>query len=353
MSQQRFFPPPEARTLAEIADHIGAQVHRGDGNLKISNVAPLDLAASGDISFIDNPRYLDHLAETRATACLAPKKFVDRVPENTAIILCQAPYLAFAETLKLFYPDGFQLTGLYGEGRLHDTAVVHPSAQLEDGVIVEPGAVIGAEAKIGSGSVIGANTVIGHHVCIGRQCYIGANVTIQHALIGDRVNIHPGTRIGQDGYGFAMTPFGHRKVPQIGRVIIQDDVEIGANTTIDRGAIRDTLIGEGTKIDNQVQIGHNVEIGRHCLLVAQAGISGSTKLEDFVVLAGKVGLSGHLTIGKGAQIAGGANVADDIPPGEKWAGTPARPIRQFMREDRKLRSLVAQRQSDTGRDGSK
>jgi len=325
--------------MAEIADIVGASIARGDPGIIISDVAPLDLAQSEHLTFIDNPKYLSQLADTQAGACLTAEKFADRVPEHCAVLVCQSPYAAYAKVLRRFYPDGHRLTGMTGDGDFQG-AHIHPSARLEAGVQPEPGVVIGANVQIGTGTVICANTVIGHDVCIGRDGYIGANATLQHTLMGDRVIIHPGVRIGQDGYGFAMSASGHQKVPQIGRVIIQDDVEVGANSTIDRGANRDTVIGEGTKIDNQVQIAHNVEIGRHCLVVAQAGIAGSSKLEDFVVLAGKAGISGHLTIGQGAQVAGGANVANDIPPGEKWGGTPARPVRQFMREYKQLRALV-------------
>jgi UDP-3-O-[3-hydroxymyristoyl] glucosamine N-acyltransferase len=185
--------------------------------------------------------------------------------------------------------------------------------------------------------------VVGPHSRIGRDCSIGPNVTLLNAFVGNRVIIHPGARIGQDGFGFAMGPKGHRKVPQVGRVIIQDDVEIGANTTIDRGASRDTVIGEGTKIDNLVQIAHNVVIGRHCVIVAQVGISGSATLDDFVVLGGQVGVVGHLRIGAGAQIAGSSNVNDDVPPGARWGGTPAKPIRDWFREMTTLKMLASRR----------
>ena len=199
---------------------------------------------------------------------------------------------------------------------------------------------IGPGAEIGSGTVIGANAVVGPGVRIGRGCSVGPNVTIACALIGDRVIIHPGVNIGQDGFGFAMGARGHFKVPQIGRVIVQDGVEIGAGTTIDRGANRDTVIGEGTKIDNLVQIGHNVTVGRHCILVAQCGVSGSTVLEDFVALGGQCGVAGHLTIGMGAQVAATSGVMKDIPAGERWGGAPAQPIREFFREVAVLKKLA-------------
>jgi UDP-3-O-[3-hydroxymyristoyl] glucosamine N-acyltransferase len=191
--------------------------------------------------------------------------------------------------------------------------------------------------------------VIGPCCRIGRDYSIGPGSTVSHALIGNRVILHPGVRIGQDGFGYAMGREGHFKVPQIGRVIIQDDVEIGANSTIDRGASRDTVIGEGTKIDNLVQIAHNVVIGRHCVIVAQVGISGSTTLEDFVVIGGQVGVVGHLRIGAGSQIAGSSNVATDVPPGSRWGGTPAKPVRDWFRELHTLKRLASRR--DLANDG--
>ncbi len=183
---------------------------------------------------------------------------------------------------------------------------------------------------------------MGYRVHIGRDCFIGPNASVTHALVGDRVVLHAGVSVGQDGFGFAMGPEGHMKVPQIGRVIIQDDVEVGANTAIDRGALRDTIIGEGTKIDNLVQIGHNVVVGRHCVIVAQTGISGSAVLEDFVALGGQSGVIGHVRIGKGAQIAATSNVNSDVPPGARWGGSPAKPVRQWFREVTALKKLGEQ-----------
>jgi UDP-3-O-[3-hydroxymyristoyl] glucosamine N-acyltransferase len=209
---------------------------------------------------------------------------------------------------------------------------VHATARLEEDVSVDPGAVIGPRVEIGARTVVSANAVIGPDVRIGRDCAVGANATITHALIGDRVIIHPGCQIGQDGFGFLMSEKGHRKVPQVGRVIIQDDVEIGANTTIDRGAIRDTTIGEGTKIDNLVQVGHNVTVGRHCVVVAQSGIAGSSTLEDYVVMGARSGVSDHVLIGEGAQLAAMTNTNADIPAGGRYGGTPAKPIKQWFRE---------------------
>jgi len=223
------------------------------------------------------------------------------------------------------------------------TATIHPSARLEGGVTIEPGAVIGPRAEIGAATLVGPGAVIGPNVHIGRDCAIGSHVTIVHALIGDRVIIHPGCRIGQDGFGYVPGPAGHIKVPQIGRVIIQDNVEIGANTTIDRGGMRDTVIGEGTKIDNLVQIGHNVTIGRHCVLVSQTGVSGSAIIGDGVVMGGQVGIADHITVGAGAMLAARAGVMSDVAAGERLAGYPAKPARQYFREVLLLERLAVRR----------
>jgi UDP-3-O-[3-hydroxymyristoyl] glucosamine N-acyltransferase len=203
--------------------------------------------------------------------------------------------------------------------------------------------VIGPRAEIGAATLIGAGTVIGPNVHIGRDCAVGPGVSIIHSLLGDRVIVHPGCRIGQDGFGYLAGAAGHRKIPQIGRVIIQDDVEIGANTTIDRGAMSDTVIGEGTKIDNLVQIAHNVQIGRHCVLASQTGISGSAVIGDNVMTGGQVGIADHVTIGAGAALGAKAGVMHDAPAGARWVGAPAKPVKQFFREVAELERLAAQR----------
>jgi UDP-3-O-[3-hydroxymyristoyl] glucosamine N-acyltransferase len=236
----------------------------------------------------------------------------------------------------------------FGDDARSSPSLIHATAQIEDGAIIETGAMIGREACIGRGTTIAAGAVIGYRVHVGRNSYIGPGATLIHALVGDDVIIHAGVRIGQDGFGFAMGPGGHLKVPQIGRVIIQDQVEIGANTAIDRGALKDTIIGEGTKIDNLVQIGHNVVIGRRCVIVGQVGISGSTELGDFVVMGGQSGATGHLRIGAGAQIAGAAHVKNDVAPGMRMGGTPARPFREYGRELAALRRLANRRGGSSG-----
>lgn len=296
-------------------------------------VAPVEAAGPGALSFVDNPRYADRLKTTSATACFCVERFIDRAGPDVSLLVTPRPYEAFARTAAVLYPAAMRPASFLGQsGMIDETATVHPEASIEEGVTVESGARVGAGAAIGRGSVIGPNSVVAVGVQIGRSCVIGPNSSIQHALIGDRVIIHSGCAIGQDGFGYAMGPGGHRKVPQIGRVIIQDDVEIGANCAIDRGANRDTVIGEGTKIDNLVQVGHNARLGRHCVLAGQVGLSGSLTLGDFVVMGGQSGAKGHIDIGNGAQIGGASAVYGDVPPGAQWAGTPAMPVQHWLRE---------------------
>jgi UDP-3-O-[3-hydroxymyristoyl] glucosamine N-acyltransferase len=269
------------------------------------------------------------------------------VPAASVALVVADPYRAFATVAARLYPDAMRPGSAFATKGLSPAAHVHPEARLEADVAVDPGAVVGPGAEIGARTRIGASTIIGPGVRIGRDCAIASNVTLTNALVGNNVIIHAGARIGQDGFGFAMGPRGHAKVPQIGRVIIQNDVEIGANTTIDRGANRDTIVGEGTKIDNLVQVGHNVVIGRHCVIVSQAGISGSTTLEDFVALGGQAGLAGHLRLGAGAQLAARSGLMNDIPPGGRWAGYPAKPRKTFFREIATLAKLAGRDKTES------
>ena len=340
MEHPGFFDRAGPFSLGAIAEAANAKTAAGaDLGVAIKDVRPLDSAAEGDLSFLDNPKYLPLFAATGATACLVAPKFATQAPSGTACLITPEPYRAFARALLLFYPDALNPKGALTDG-VPRSPLIHPRAVLEHGATIEPGAVIGAEAHIGRGTTIAAGSVVGFRVHVGRNCYIGPNASLTHALVGNHVIVHAGVAIGQDGFGFAMGKGGHLKVPQIGRVIIQDGVEIGANTTIDRGALRDTVIGEGTKIDNLVQIGHNVVIGRHCVIVAQTGISGSAELGDFVVLGGQVGVVGHVKIGAGAQIAASSNVRGDVPPGVRWGGTPAKPVRLWFRELTLLQRLA-------------
>ena len=354
MSDPIFFRRAGTPTLADIIALTGASARAGaDLSTCITGVAPLDAGAPGDIVFLDNPKYTPALATTRASACLLTSRYADQVPSNVIALISPDPYRAFAKVLTLLYPEAARPASLFGSQGVSPGAYVHPDARLEAGVVVDPGAVIGPGASIGAGSVIGPHAVIGPDVRVGRNASIGAHASVTNALVGDRVILHPGVRIGQDGFGFAMGPKGHMKIPQIGRVIIQNDVEIGANSCVDRGATRDTIIGEGTKIDNQVQIGHNVTIGRHCVIVSQVGISGSTEIGDFVAIGGQAGLAGHLRIGAGAKIAATAGVMRDVPAGETWGGAPAMPTRQFFKRHAEIDRLIAgaARKTDDGSGG--
>ena len=345
MEHPGFFNKAGPFGLVKIAEATDAEFSDDlNSDFQISDVKPLDLAGPNDISFLDNKKYLPLLETTRAGACFVLSKFVERVPDATIAMVAPAPYRSFAKALTLFYPEANWSKS--ADFSAEDfSGLVHPSAQLEEGVIIEPGAVIGREAHIGQGSRICSGAVIGYRSMVGRNCYIGPSASITHSLLGNDVIIHAGARLGQDGFGFAMGPQGHLKVPQIGRVIVQNNVEIGADTTIDRGALKDTIIGEGTKIDNQVQIGHNVVVGRHCVIVSKCGIAGSSELGDFAVMGAASGLAGHIKMGSGAMLAGGSLSKDEIPAGGRWGGTPAKPFMQWARELAALKRLGGKKSS--------
>ena len=341
MADPRFFAVAGPFTVAEIAQRIGAQVAGAAArDRELRDVAPLDTATERDLSFLDNRRYIDQFRATRAGAVIVNAKLAADAPPDMTVLIAPQPYRAYALAAQAFYPEPPPVPGIAA------SAVIDRSAKLGEGCAVEAHAVIGAAVEIGKRCSIGANAVIGTAVVLGDDVRIGANATLSHCTIGSRVRIYPGARIGQDGFGFAPDPEAPVKVPQLGRVVIGDDVEVGANTTIDRGAGPDTIIGSGTMIDNLVQIGHNVQIGRGCVIVAQVGISGSTRIGDYVMIGGQVGMAGHLTIGNGAKIGAQAGVMRDIGPGEAMLGSPAIPIKEFHYMMEYLRRLASKHRGD-------
>ena len=298
----------------------------------ITGVAELDRAGPGDLALAAQPSYIEELRRTVAGAVLVAPALRDAVPAGCIAVLLDKPHNLFADILDALYPASTRSIIASGRDDL-GAPIFERDVTLGTNVVVGPG------VEIGRGTVIGANTVIGAGVTIGRNCVIAANTTIDCAHIGNDVVLHSGVRIGTEGFGWLDFGHSNRKIPQLGRVIIQDRVEIGANSTVDRGALGDTVIGEGTKVDNLVQIGHNCRIGRYCLIAAMTGLSGSTIVGDGVLMGGGVGTSGHLSIGDGSVIHGRAAVTKDWPAGSKLAGAPAQDIRDFWRELATMRKL--------------
>jgi UDP-3-O-[3-hydroxymyristoyl] glucosamine N-acyltransferase len=336
----RFFHRAGPYPLAEVAAAAGAVVP--ERTLLLAGIGPLQSAGPDQVSFLDNRKYLPELETTRAGAVIVHPGLAARVPAGTAAIVTVEPYLGWARVAALFYPLPPARPGI------HPSAVVDPAAQVDPSAEIGPLAVVLARAEIGPRCRIGPAAVIGEGVVLGADCRIGAHASLSHALLGARVVIYPGARIGQDGFGFAPSATGFVTVPQLGRVVIEDDVEVGANSAIDRGSVQDTVIGAGSRLDNLVQIGHNVRLGRCCVIVSQAGISGSTVLEDFVQVAGQAGLTGHLRIGRKARIGAQCGVMADVAAGADVLGSPALPVREFFRQVLAVRRLVAGRRSASG-----
>jgi UDP-3-O-[3-hydroxymyristoyl] glucosamine N-acyltransferase len=335
MADPRFFSVAGPFTLAQLAEISGASPAAGtDAAALFSDVAPLEVAGPSQVGFLDNRKYVAAFQASKAGLCVVAPEMASKAPAGMALLLSPDPYRAYARIAQAFYPAPAP------EPSIAPSASIDPAALVGEGCRVEPNAVIGARAEIGKRCRIGANAVIGAGVVLGDDCIVGANATISHALIGARVNIYPGVRIGQDGFGFAMGAQGHLKVPQLGRVVIGDGVEVGANSTIDRGAGPDTVIGAGCMIDNLVQIGHNVQLGRGCVIVSQVGISGSTRLGDFVAAGGQAGIAGHLTIGAGARLAAQCGIMRDVAPGETVGGSPAVPMTEWLRQSALLAKMA-------------
>jgi len=331
MSAPTFFRRGAGLTVGDIAALTGAVARRGaDRDRRITGIATLARATPSDLAFFDNDKYAHDAAATAAGACLTTDRLAGAVPGRVAVLSAPDPFAAFIEAGRALFPDALRPSSLFEAKGTAPGAAVHPLARVESGVTIDPGAVVGPGVEIGAGALIGAGAIIGPGVRIGRHCAIGANATITHALIGDRVTVHPGCAIGQDG---VRGDKAAGRLVQVGRVIIQDDVEIGANTTIDRGAIGDTVIGEGTKIDNLVRIAHNVLIGRHCVLAGQVGLSGSVTVEDDVIMSAHVAVAHGLTIGAGAVLAAGTAVLDNVAGAERRSERRLAKARRPQNED--------------------
>jgi UDP-3-O-[3-hydroxymyristoyl] glucosamine N-acyltransferase len=333
----RFFRRTGPHPLAAIAAAAGAAVAPEQAGAMFDGVAALQAAGPSQVSFLDNRQYAPLLAATHAGAVIVHPDFVGSVPAGSIALVTTEPYLGWARVATLFYPLPPARPGVHAAAVVESGAVVDPSAEIG------PLAVIGAGAEIGPRCRIGPGAVIGEGVRMGADCRVGALASVSHALLGERVYVYPGARIGQEGFGFATGPAGFVTVPQLGRVVLENDVEVGANSTIDRGSTMDTVIGAGSRLDNLVQIGHNVRLGRCCVVVSQAGISGSTVLEDFVVVAAQAGLTGHLRIGAKARIGAQAGVMRDVAAASDVVGSPAMPVREFFRNVAVLRRLAQRR----------
>ena len=339
MPDPRFFEDLGPVSLLELAAVTGAVLARPeDGERRINTVAPLVRGDAASVGFFSDRRYLDDLKTTRSGAVFVAADFAQYAPASCAVLIHKEPHAAYSAAANRLHRARLAVA---------TDPAIHPTTRIEDGVVLAPGVIIGAGARIGQGTAIGSYSVIGPGVAIGRGCAIGSHVTIGFALVGDRCRILSGAVIGEPGFGVTIGQGRTVDVPQLGRVIVQDNVSIGACTCIDRGAWDDTVIGENTKIDNLVQIAHNVRLGRNCLLAAHTGISGSCIVGDGVAFGGQAGISDHVVIGDRARIGARAGVMKDVPAGEMWAGTPARPIRRFMREAALIAKLAKPREGST------
>jgi len=341
MGDPRFFARSSPHCLAAIAE--AARGAAPTIHMIFTGVAPLQSARPDQVSFLDNRRYIGALDRSAAGAVIVHPDMQERVPASTVAIVTPSPYEGWARVAALFHPAPLPRPGI------HPSAVVDAEAHVDASAQIGPHAVVEARAEVGPGSRIGALAAIGEGVVVGRDCRIGAHASISHALIGDRVYIYPGARIGQEGFSFASTENGFLSIPQLGRVLVEDDVEVGANSTIDRGSTQDTIIGAGTRIDNLVQIGHNVRIGRCCVIVAQVGIAGSTVLEDFVQVGGQAAMAGHLRIGRGARIGAQAGVISDVSAECVLLGSPAQPRTEFLRQVATLKRMTQERKPSRAR----
>ncbi len=335
MADPRFFQKVNGLTLEQVAS-VGEVTlpNDADKNRVFKDVAGLDEAGPDDISWAFIPKARESLKTTKAGAVIVPEKFVSFVPEGCIALISKDAHRSYGLVASAFYPRVV-------EAFISDKAFIDETAELGEGCRVEAGAFIGPHVKLGRRCLIQPNAVIEAGVQMGDDCTVGANATVSHCVAGNQVYIYPGCHIGQDGFGFAMSPAtGPQKVPQLGRVIIGDDVEIGSSTCVDRGAMGDTVIESGCRIDNLVQVAHNVKLGKCCVMVSQVGIAGSCSFGDFVVAGGQVGFAGHLKIGTGAQIAAQSGLMSDVPAGAILMGSPAVPHKEYMRQVLAIQGLT-------------
>ncbi|HAT8593954.1 TPA: UDP-3-O-(3-hydroxymyristoyl)glucosamine N-acyltransferase [Legionella pneumophila] len=340
MSNYQFTKPAGPFYLAQLAEISGATLYEGKGEaFTVSGLAKLSEATTHDLVMLHQKKYLKELKNTAARACIIGPDYVKFAPDSMYLLVHPNPYKAFALIAQAFYPSEKPA------GFIASSAAIETSAVIGSNCYIAHGVYIGNNAKIGSGCKVGANTYIGDGVTIGDDCLIEDNVSIRHAVIGRHVVIYPGARIGQDGFGFASDANGHYKIPHAGGVIIGNHVEIGANTCIDRGSLDNTVIEDWCRLDNLVQIGHNVKIGQGSIIVAQVGIAGSTELGEYVTLAGQVGVIGHLKIGKGATVLARGVVYKDVKPGDRVGGHPAIPVREWQKQIRFLKTAIKSKKS--------
>jgi UDP-3-O-[3-hydroxymyristoyl] glucosamine N-acyltransferase len=341
MADSRFFSKAGSFTVGELADMLGCTLSEGvDASVILDDVRPLKNAQPNHLSFLDNVKYKEDFLNTKAGACLVSPQMAEISPKGLICLISETPYKAYALAAQTYYPEKKPNSDISA------LASIDKSAKIGEGAYIGANVVIGSNVEIGKNAWIEVGAVIQEGVKIGDNCRIGAQSTISHAFIGDYVRLYPGVRVGQDGFGFAIDPKGHIKVPQLGRVIIEDHVEIGSNTTIDRGAGPDTIIGQGTWIDNLVQIGHNVVIGKGCVIVAQVGISGSCVIDDFVAIGGQAGIAGHLHIGAGTKIGAQSGVMNDLEGNQEYMGSPAFPKMQYFRQVAALNRLIIKKKRD-------
>ncbi len=314
-------------TGARVADHH-------DTSRLFHDVAGLSDAGSNDLAFLDNAKYVTAFTGCRAGGCFVREQYSDRAPQGLVALISDNPYLAFARAARMFYPDPTVEPGVSTDAFIESGARVGEGARIEAFAVIRSGATVGARCSIGAGCVVE------RHVRIGDDCQIGPGVALMYCVIGNRVRIEAGAKIGTEGFGFAASPEGAVRLPHVGRVVVGDDVGIGANTTIDRGSLGDTVIGDGAMIDNQVQIAHNAKVGRHAILAGQVGLAGSAVVGDFAMLGGQSGVANHVRVGPGARLGGNSSAANDLEGDATYLGAPAIPQREFWRQQVMLRRLA-------------